>query len=186
MFWSSLGISGPDYKNICSISGLPCEQVFGYHIEHRFAPGGLEFLSQPPDSVRRVGSRTEERQAAVAIRREELHHRDAAVLAFPTAYARARALRHRRVALVRRRIVALTLVVLSAGMVVQVAAASPEVASVPDAPAQVTFHSGMTVWGVAERFAAPGSDLRAYVDAIWELNDLDGAPRPGSRLSLPQ
>lgn len=126
----------------------------------------------------------------MAIRSDELYQSDAAVLAFPTAFARGRAERQRRATFARRRVAAASLLAVTLFTSVQVAShvagASPQVASVPGAPASVRVRPGMTVWDVAERYAMPGSDPRAYVETLWDLNDLEGAPRVGTRLSLPQ
>jgi hypothetical protein len=58
-------------------------------------------------------------------------------------------------------------------------------ASRPRAPATVVVRAGDTAWGLAARFAAPGADPRAYVDALLRLNG--GADLvPGAHLRLPK
>ena len=53
-------------------------------------------------------------------------------------------------------------------------------------PKAVRVHPGQTLWDVASRHAPEGSDPRAYVDALIELNGLDGGViLPGTRLRLP-
>jgi hypothetical protein len=50
----------------------------------------------------------------------------------------------------------------------------------------VVVQAGDSVWSIAADFAAPDEDVRAVVDAIEELNDLDGARVvPGQVLQLP-
>jgi hypothetical protein len=58
-------------------------------------------------------------------------------------------------------------------------------ASRANAPKAVTLQAGQGLWDVAERYAAPGQDLRAYVDALVEINDLGPIPQIGERLKLP-
>jgi hypothetical protein len=45
---------------------------------------------------------------------------------------------------------------------------------------------GETLWDVAERFAPPGIDRRAYVDAVVELNGVEGSVAAGQRVRLPR
>ncbi|WP_139173627.1 LysM peptidoglycan-binding domain-containing protein [Geodermatophilus telluris] len=50
----------------------------------------------------------------------------------------------------------------------------------------VVVRPGDTVWSLAGEVAGDGQDVRAVVDAIEELNDLDGAVLvPGQVLRLP-
>ncbi|MGY1642300.1 LysM peptidoglycan-binding domain-containing protein [Geodermatophilus sp. SYSU D00703] len=50
----------------------------------------------------------------------------------------------------------------------------------------VVVQAGDSVWSIATDFAGPDQDVRAVVDAIEELNDLDGARVvPGQVLQLP-
>jgi hypothetical protein len=52
--------------------------------------------------------------------------------------------------------------------------------------AQTTVHQGETLWSVARR-VAPGTDPRAVVRRLQELNHLDGAGvRAGQQLLLPR
>lgn len=122
----------------------------------------------------------------MAIRSEDLYGSQAEIFVFPTSFARRRAARQRHVAMIRRRIVAATLVAMMVFGLLTVAGAAPSVSSIDGAPAHVKVRAGVTVWELAQRFAAPGSDPRAYVDAIWDLNGLDAPPRPGARLKLPR
>jgi hypothetical protein len=99
---------------------------------------------------------------------------------------RARSVRRNRVTAPAGRagVVAALLVMLAAGLV----ATGPggrAVASRRGAPASVVLRPGQTLWGLAERYAPPGVDPRAYVDALVEINDLDGVPQAGERLRLP-
>jgi Tfp pilus assembly protein FimV len=50
----------------------------------------------------------------------------------------------------------------------------------------VVVESGDTVWSIAGEVAGPGQDVRTVVDAIEELNDLQGSVVvPGQVLELP-
>lgn len=57
----------------------------------------------------------------------------------------------------------------------------------PDQPtATHVVKAGETLWAIADSFAPEGSDLRRAVDAIIELNQLDGATiHPGQTLQIP-
>lgn len=48
----------------------------------------------------------------------------------------------------------------------------------------VRVQPGDTLWGIAAEHAPAGSDVRAYVDALIELNDLHGPLQAGTRLRL--
>ncbi|MDQ5815249.1 MAG: LysM peptidoglycan-binding domain-containing protein, partial [Actinomycetota bacterium] len=76
--------------------------------------------------------------------------------------------------------------VLVAALVLATGPGGVAVASRPGAPARITVGQGETVWDLAERYAPDGIDRRAYVDAILELNGLDGMPLAGQRLKLPK
>lgn len=119
----------------------------------------------------------------MAVRSEELtYQRDAIVYRFPTArrsLAARRAVRRRRAALA------------SVGFVVVIAglfASGPE-GSAPAAPAggprAVTIHQGETLWDVASRYAPAGMDVRTYIDAVLERNELSSLPAAGTRIRLP-
>jgi LysM repeat protein len=50
----------------------------------------------------------------------------------------------------------------------------------------VVVERGDTVWSIADRLTGPDQDVRAVVDAIEVLNDLEGAVVvPGQVLRLP-
>ncbi|HEX2050406.1 MAG TPA: LysM domain-containing protein [Actinomycetota bacterium] len=116
----------------------------------------------------------------------ELERADAVVVRFPTELARARAARARRVAARRRGWLAIAAaVVVAAG--VATGARAPATPATPSAgPRAVVVAPGDTLWDVAERHAPAGTDPRAFVDELVELNALDGAPAAGVRLRLPR
>lgn len=123
----------------------------------------------------------------MAVTSIDLEARDAAVYRFPSKkLGRRRALARQRV--VRRR---LSLGVVAAGLVLAtVFGGGPNgtaAAGRGKVPASVAFGPGDTLWALAERYAAPSVDRRAYVDAIIRLNDLGGATlEAGTRLLLPR
>jgi hypothetical protein len=120
----------------------------------------------------------------MAIRREELLVTEAVVYRFPTHMIRARRARA-RVVRRRRTAVGLATVLLAVGIL---ASSGGGVEARPGraAPDTVVVGAGDTLWGLAERFAPEGTDLRAYVAAIGELNGIEGALQPGVRLKLPR
>lgn len=123
----------------------------------------------------------------MALRREDLQTApDADVIDFPVRIARARARRARQ-SLVTRRLVALGLtLVLVAGLAsLSAAGQGSEVSSKSGAPSSVVVQPGDTLWEVAQQYAAPGSDPRAYVDELISLNDVSGVAPPGTALDLP-
>jgi hypothetical protein len=58
--------------------------------------------------------------------------------------------------------------------------------SATGAPRALTIQPGQTLWDVAERYAPEGMDPRAYVDAVDDLNDLEGPLLAGQRIRLPR
>lgn len=122
----------------------------------------------------------------MAVRPEELVRPTSpgVVLQFPTGRARAGARRLQRKTRLRR-----TLLVLAGiGTALTVVLSGPggtAVASRPSAPGSVVIQPGDTLWGLAERYAPGGIDPRAYVDAVVELNSLEGVLEAGARVRLP-
>ena len=118
---------------------------------------------------------------------------DAVVYMFPTEQVRRRAAlqraaqRRRNRPMVRRRRAALALVALGT-IVVTLLGGGPDgssVASVPGAPKAVVVQPGETLWDIADAHAPANVDPRAYVDALTELNDLDGTLPAGLKIRLP-
>lgn len=124
----------------------------------------------------------------MAVRQEELlEQHDALVIGFPTRLVRARVRRQRQEVFLRRRIAVATVAIAVTLAGFQLAGAGPASAtSKPGAPASVTLKSGQTLWDIARRYAAPGTDLRTYVDATVELNSLAGTPVAGLKVRLPR
>lgn len=124
----------------------------------------------------------------MAIRQEELSiQRDAVVLRFPTRRVRSAAARRARMQARRRR--TLTIAVALGLIVVFLLATGPtgtSPASAPGTPRGATVHAGDTLWSLAEAYAPEGMDLRAYVDVLADLNDLDGGLVAGMRIKLPR
>ena len=120
-------------------------------------------------------------------------HTGAIVYKFPTeqvrraaAYERARERRRHR-AQIRRRRAGLAVVALGT-VVVSTFASGPDgsaPASAPGAPQVIVIQPGQTLWDVAERYAPESIDPRAYVDALEQLNQLDGSVMAGARIRLP-
>ena len=54
------------------------------------------------------------------------------------------------------------------------------------APRAVVVRTGQTVWDIAERYAPPSIDPRAYMDEILQLNHLRTVPAAGVRIRLPR
>jgi LysM repeat protein len=123
----------------------------------------------------------------MAIRRQELprtKHSRAVVYGFPTSEVRRRArAQAQREVLVR----VLGAAVLAVAMVIAAArlTATPVAQSRPSAPAVVNVQPGQTLWGIAQRYQVAGSDPRAYVDALEELNHVGASLQAGERLRLP-
>ena len=122
----------------------------------------------------------------MAVRHEDLVVEGAQVVEFPVRIARARAAAARRRLAVRRGLVALLVVATTSGIVWASAAGRPAVSSRGDAPASVVVRPGETLWGIAERWAPEGTDLRAYVDALARENGVAGGVlEAGARVVLP-
>jgi Tfp pilus assembly protein FimV len=118
----------------------------------------------------------------MAMRREEVIEATAVVYRFPTVRVRAAARRRKR-AVVRRRLglaVVATVVVVSTLL-----GGGSAPASRRGSPRSIVTRPGQTLWEIAGRHAPDGIDTRAYVDALVELNDIEGALQPGVRLRLP-
>jgi Tfp pilus assembly protein FimV len=113
----------------------------------------------------------------VAVRTEEL------VRPMARRSSRAWSPRSRREARRRRLGTALSLIAIVVG--VQLAGGSAP-ASRGGTPRQVVVREGQTLWAISERYAPPSLDTRAYVDAVIELNDLEGVLHAGQRLRLPR
>ena len=118
----------------------------------------------------------------MAVRSEDLAFggSDAVVYRFPAVAARRRA-RKRMLARRRKTVAALAVVVvatLAGGGVAETAPGGR-------GRRAITVRPGDTLWGIAGEHAPPGSDVRAYVDALIEVNGLEGALQAGARLRLP-
>lgn len=134
------------------------------------------------------GSTTQGVSEMAMVREELVEGPDAVVLPFPNrAVGRLRPDSARRRAVAGRRIVlGVMVLLLTAALVLATGPGGVAPASRSGAPARVTIGAGETVWDLAERYAPDGIDRRAYVDAILELNGLQGAPLAGERLKLPK
>ena len=121
----------------------------------------------------------------MAVRREEFDGRGAVVYRFPaTAAARARRARRREV--LRHRL--LVLAIVTVAVVAFLLATGPRgraPASRSRAPASVVVRPGDSAWDIADRYAPEGVDTRAYVDALYEINGLEGTLPAGARIRLP-
>jgi Tfp pilus assembly protein FimV len=119
----------------------------------------------------------------VAVRSEDLVSggADAVVYRFP-AVARRRAARRRMIA--RRRVTLATLAVVVAATLA--GGGVGETAPAAGRPRAVRVQPGDTLWGIAGEHAPGGTDVRAYVDALIELNGLEGPLQAGARLRLPK
>ena len=126
----------------------------------------------------------------MALRREDLSYpREAEhgeVVAFPLHVVRARARRRARLAMMRRRIVSVSIALLIGAGVLAGGGVGRSAQSTPQGPRAVTLKAGQTLWDVAERHAAPGSDPRPYVEALLRINGLEEPPPAGTRLRLPR
>lgn len=125
----------------------------------------------------------------MAIRQEELYPAQQAVLyRFPPQRAALVRARRRRMEARRRRagLAGVLLVLVCAFLLATGPSGSAPAASRSDAPRAVTVRSGDTLWGLAERYAPEGIDLRAYVDLLEDTNDLTGGLAAGMRIRLPK
>ncbi len=124
----------------------------------------------------------------MAIRQEDLmSQRDAVVLSFPGRDLRATLARRRRMQVRRRRSSLVAVVVVLTGLfLLATGPGGSSPASAPGTPRAITIHHGDTLWGVAEEYAPEGVDLRAYVDLLEDLNDVEGGLSVGMRLELPR
>ncbi|MGY1745649.1 LysM peptidoglycan-binding domain-containing protein [Blastococcus sp. SYSU D00695] len=81
---------------------------------------------------------------------------------------------------------ALTVAVAALGLLVLSALVAGPEGLRPAGESDVVVRPGDTVWSIAAEVAGPGEDVRAVVDAIEELNDLEGAVVvPGQVLAVP-
>ena len=120
----------------------------------------------------------------MAVRQEDLLVREAIVYRFPTDMIRARGARRRMMA--RRRMTLGVVTILAAmGFLLATGPQGTATASRAGAPETITIRQGDTLWGIAARFAPETIDPRAYVDALEQLNLLQGPIHPGMRLKLP-
>jgi LysM domain len=119
----------------------------------------------------------------MALRQEELYpDPSGVVLRFPTGAVRARVRRQhvlRRLGLIATGIVVVAVLVLATGP------GGSAIASRRGTPGAVVVAPGQTLWELAERYAQPTVDRRAYVDAIIDLNGIEGAVQAGEHLRLP-
>lgn len=118
----------------------------------------------------------------MAVRQEELYAAPGVVLRFPTGAVRARARRHfmlRRLGLIVVGILVLAIFMVATGP------GGSAVASRRGSPRAVVVAPGDTLWEIAERYAQPGVDRRAYVDAVVRINGIEGAVQAGEHLELP-
>ena len=115
----------------------------------------------------------------MALRKEDLPERDAAIYRFPSA-----ARRRLRRRYLRRRLTVAAAAVAVVGLFLLGGAHSP--GSRPGAPRAIVVRSGETLWAIAGRYAPEDTDPRAYVDAMVRLNGIRGTPQAGMRLRLPR
>ncbi|MQB00921.1 MAG: hypothetical protein GEU78_11625 [Actinobacteria bacterium] len=119
----------------------------------------------------------------MALRQEELYATPSGVvLRFPTGAVRARV---RRQQVARQLGLVVAVIATVAILIVATGPGGSAVASRTGTPAAVVVAPGETLWELAERYAQPGVDRRAYVDAIVDLNRLERAVQAGEHLELP-
>jgi hypothetical protein len=106
---------------------------------------------------------------------------DCRVYPFPDNQARASVRRKIRI----RRRAALGAVGVAVGLAT-IFGGGTGVASRRGAPRAVVVRAGETLWDLARAHAPQGLDPRAFVDAVIELNGLQGIPQAGQRLRLPR
>lgn len=120
----------------------------------------------------------------MALRSQDLRAEGAVVYQFPIRVRSPRGdqgARRRRVPLALVAVGVVAAVVVGGGPSGQAPAASRS-----GAPRSVVLQEGDTIWEVAQRFAPPSIDVRAYVDTILESNGWEAPPPPGTRLVLPR
>jgi hypothetical protein len=121
----------------------------------------------------------------MAARQEDLDARpEAVVYAFPVARVRRAAARERMLVRRRRAVVASIALVTAFGLLAGPRATAP--ASRPGTPRAVTVGRGDTLWDLATRYAPEGMDARAYLDAVVDINGLEGSLQEGARIRLPR
>ena len=123
----------------------------------------------------------------MAVRQEELQVQiPGRVLRFPAERAAAR-LRRQRLIEGRRRLAALVaaLAVIT-GVILGGGSGGTAVGSKPEAPRAVVLQPGETLWSLATEYAPDGTDPRAYVHALEQINGLEGTARAGAQLNLPR
>lgn len=99
-------------------------------------------------------------------------------------YPTQRAFRSRQQARLRRRLVSIAMAVGVMLGTLMIGGSAP--ASRAGTPPAIVVESGQTLWEIAERYAPEGGDVRAYIDAVVELNDLGGILHSGQRIKLPR
>ena len=128
----------------------------------------------------------------MALRQEELEvpTRPAVVYRFPSERVEAARIRtgiaRRRAA--RRRHRAGLAVIVTAVMALTILGGGSEAtapAAGPQTQKAVVVQPGETLWDIAEEHAPEGMDLRVYVTALTEANDIDLVVAAGTRLRLP-
>lgn len=121
----------------------------------------------------------------MAARQEDLDAGpEAVVYSFPVARVRRTAARERM--LVRRRRAVIAAVALAGALTLLAGPRATAPASGPGTPRAVTVQRGDTLWGLSTRYAPEGMDVRAYLDAVVELNGLEGPLHEGARIRLPR